>query len=73
MYAIGNPQVDASDERIGQRIGQEYLGAAPRVAVQAGVDRDLTRLDTFKAGTNVRTRRGQPFPARVSCFGAISP
>ena len=47
-------QVDASDQRIGQRIGQEYLGAAPRVAAQAGVDRQLTRLDTFKVGAEVR-------------------
>ncbi len=48
-------QVDASDQRIGQRIGQEYLGAAPRVAAQAGVDRQLTRLDTFKVGAEVRS------------------
>ena len=46
-------QVDTSDQRIGQRIGQEYLGAAPRVAAQAGVDRQLTRLDTFKVGQEV--------------------
>ena len=49
-------QVDASDERIGQRIAQEYLGSAPRVAAQAGAasaDRTLTRLNTFKAGDEV--------------------
>ncbi len=54
--ALVTLQVDASDERIGQRIAQEYLGSAPRVAAQAGAasaDRTLTRLNTFKAGDEV--------------------
>ena len=66
--------MDTSDQRIGQRIGQEYLGAAPRVAAQAGVDRQLTRLDTFKVGAEVRRKQSALFSyasLKGACYQAV--